>query len=847
MKVIAQRAVYGDVNGAHDIIEPKHSPLPIFRKITRFTDRPGHLPPHLNWAPYLSGIPFEDSYILTITFPDPSASRAGMVLTHALILGLEDAIRLPDLTQALATLPTRLEKEINNNSVELVIPDSAAPSGIPPGLTSVVHHLLDGDRNAKPVVWVGQEGFEEIITALWRGLWPSSRRAFRFGFGFAPQYIEGQKLTIVAIPEGVEDRWGEYLQARISSMIETPTRAEGYLLGLPEGEPLQALLTELETEPHVISDLKKVEACHVYLENIRGGSTEISVGSVRMLVRLLGTLSPKANLGSSLKAETLDLLLNMTERGTVADLKALRNFDTRPFEAGDEKIKKVVNLWVQRHLLTTDPSESKQSADLIQASLIESTSSWGKSVQDAFRKVISSWQPGTAQMVWQWWQIVPTLVEGIEHVIPNSKKVEIDLAEKCPKTLPEETGEKVLSLARRRNWFVLHAAAVVTYCEPDEAINRQLQVDKDESRYDGLRVLVNNILAPALLKIALTVKENRLLKLAGEACAHDPSLMTLMDVQREEWRKIWLNAIEAGAPTVASMSNPREVVDELITLLISETDIEGKLLEHIAATPYADLTLHPKRKDAWQHMDILARKLFLNATADGWLERFNADSTFDLATESVLEEEILSQPRIAKHVGNMRADAVSFLVSLFGRFTQLKSQQFKGLLDVTLGSGRHISSFNAVSLGRYVRERGWRDCAKQLTWYLEHRNRRDLAPAVRECQNLLGWIDSFRLKWTGKMEGVHITEDDWWHALNETAAELYKYGPDQDQLWERAGGDLSTVNRHQSGRAGWGEALQALRHGGGGDIKPYKLLREMRRDYPNNPNLNLLQQWLEHR
>jgi hypothetical protein len=145
-------------------------------------------------------------------------------------------------------------------------------------------------------------------------------------------------------------------------------------------------------------------------------------------------------------------------------------------------------------------------------------------------------------------------------------------------------------------------------------------------------------------------------------------------------------------------------------------------------------------------------------------------------------------------------------------------------------------------------ERGWRDCAKHLASYLDTQNRRDLAPAVRECQSLLGLFDSFRLKWTGKVDGVRITEDDWWGALSETAAELYPDGPAQGQLWERSGGDLSSVNRNQSGGAGWREALLALRRGGGGeDIRPYMLLREMRRDYANNTKLQLLQHWVERR
>lgn len=848
MKVVAQRALYGDVNGGHDLIEPQTHPLALLRKLTRFTDRPGQLPPHIGWTPYLSGIPLDDCYILARTFPDPTASRAGMVLTHALIFGLEEAARMPDLTPALMALPNQPERKIDSNSVELVISDDAPLDTVPAGLTDVVHNLLEEDRNSRPVIWIGQEGFDEVIAALWRGLWPSVRRTFRFGFGFAPQDIEGQGMKVVATSEGVETRWAAYHQAGPLNRTRELTRAECYLLNQPEGEPLRTLLAHLETEPRTISDLKKVEACYGYLEGIRSNGADLDTGAVRMLTRLLGTLAPKASQGVAIKSEVFDLLLKMTERGTAADVKALRNFDAQPFVAGEDKIKTLVKSWIHRHILVTEPDKVRQNADLIQASLETATSPWGASVIDALREVLATWQQGAGRAVWQWWQIAPRLIAGSENFIPNVKRAEADLAKNCPIVLAAEMGEQLLVLAKRRRWYVLHGTTAMAICGPSEALRRQLQIDTDQSRYEGLRALASRMPAAELIKIALTAKEPRLLKIAGEACAQEPSLMAPLDVHNTEWRRIWLHAIEAGAPAVDTVNNPRESTDELIALLASGVAIEDELLMRVGQTPYADLTTHPQRTDAWEHMGAAVRELFLNTTADGWLQRFRVDSTFDLTLEDRLETEVLRQPRIARQITKTDSGNVPFLISLFRRFGRLKSQQFKELLDIALRSGQQISALDAVSLGKFIRDKGWRDCAKHITWYLENQQRQDLASAVRECQNLLGWIDSFRLKLTGRLEGLRIAEEDWWSALSETVAEIYPYGPDQDYIWERAGGDLSTVNRHQSGRAGWREALQSLRHGGGGkDITRRKLLKEMRRQYPNNHSLQLLQEWLDRR
>src|SRR5205823_6529481 len=160
---------------------------------TRRTDRPpGHLPPNLQWQPYVSGYSFEDNYILTRTFPDETASRSGMVLTHALVFGLEELILVSDLNPALQLLPTVANKNANLEPVELQVADEAAHLTEPPALATVVRLLLQVATPEKPAVWIGQDHFERIIAALWNGLWPSARKSFKFRLSFTPQDVEGQ-------------------------------------------------------------------------------------------------------------------------------------------------------------------------------------------------------------------------------------------------------------------------------------------------------------------------------------------------------------------------------------------------------------------------------------------------------------------------------------------------------------------------------------------------------------------------------------------------------------------------------------------------------------------------------
>ncbi|HWI43658.1 MAG TPA: effector-associated domain EAD1-containing protein [Nocardioides sp.] len=68
--------------------------------------------------------------------------------------------------------------------------------------------------------------------------------------------------------------------------------------------------------------------------------------------------------------------------------------------------------------------------------------------------------------------------------------------------------------------------------------------------------------------------------------------------------------------------------------------------------------------------------------------------------------------------------------------------------------------------------------------------------------------------------------------------ELYPEGPQQDALWERAGGDVSLLPTSGSGAARWWHAVRLVQHGGGGaGITMHRLLEAMREDYPRQPEL----------
>ncbi|MGN2242464.1 caspase family protein [Frateuria sp. GZRR33] len=83
-----------------------------------------------------------------------------------------------------------------------------------------------------------------------------------------------------------------------------------------------------------------------------------------------------------------------------------------------------------------------------------------------------------------------------------------------------------------------------------------------------------------------------------------------------------------------------------------------------------------------------------------------------------------------------------------------------------------------------------------------------------------------------------VQETDYWSALEQILIELYPFGPNDQEVWSRAGGDLSRLQSKSTGQAAWHVALRTLKQGGGGrNISLESLLNTAKQDFTDNPRL----------
>jgi hypothetical protein len=77
--------------------------------------------------------------------------------------------------------------------------------------------------------------------------------------------------------------------------------------------------------------------------------------------------------------------------------------------------------------------------------------------------------------------------------------------------------------------------------------------------------------------------------------------------------------------------------------------------------------------------------------------------------------------------------------------------------------------------------------------------------------------------------------------LEDILSDLYPIGPQDQHIWERAGGDISRLKLNGTGRSSWFSALKIMRQGGGGNgINQESLIKAALQDFPHHSELGKL-------
>lgn len=813
MKV--EQAVFGELDRGHGLLAATGDGRFAAGLAPRL-DLPDTAPPGVAWSPYPSGFAHRDRYVLARTFPDPGATRPGMVLTHALIAPLEEVTGRDDLRDLLAALPTEARRPSDLAALDLDARPAPAPDH--PELVGLAEALVTGGDG--PVVRFGVDGFEDLVVALWRRLWPSVRRNLSFRLSFGPDDVrEEPRPTLVCSPPALATRW------RGARVVDPTPRGPGSasaaaLAGHARADSPLAFAVSIGADLATFAELRLAERA-LDLD----GDAATSFDDAVAMVRLVQRLSPDPDAGAGAKAGILDRLPSHL---AVADGRAvlmLRNLELGGFHGAS-----VVWDGVARVVASGDhhPAADGTWLSIVGAALGSSgaVAPWREAVSGGLRATARRTGGGFPAAFWRWVGAEPGLVGRLAEAVDLDPVVERHLVDGAPRIIGGDPAGAVASIARERGLCELHGIAMSTVRPASEAARAQIAMEGNSPGGRGLALALRDATARETLACALTLDDPRLVDLAAEALVGRPGL--LADVGTARGQAIWAAALSLDPLSWAAPVDPEGAVRTVVANLVDGGVADRGLVGALGSTPLADLHHFERRSEAWDRLRASAGSAYLDATAAGWVRR-SAEGGVVQAPDRTLEDAILG--RSPFRAGGAAIDLAGG-VRIASALPRLGEHDVSAWFERTIAGTRVVAGADAEALGRLVLARGWRRILDGLKRGVRA-GRADLRPALVAAAPMLGLFDGWLLQLSIP------SSDEKWDGLVQLAADLYPSGPADGSLWERAGGNDADLPTSGSGRELWRDALRRMRLGGG-RVRVERLLREMGDDWPDNERVRLL-------
>ncbi len=826
MSTEIQQAYYGERSGGHRLLHASNPEDPFFRRLEGTTDHLSTPERGLPWTPYVSGYPLDGRYVLTRTFPGAVTTRSGWALTHALVVNGDDAGEIPDLRSLL----TLLEPEPDPTKVsplsfpELALPAFPEPSG---RIGEAIHQLIERAPGSRPVVWIGQEGFEDLVARVWAGLWSDARRGFAFRTAFRPEDADRRDAALFATPVLQVGRWAGFPVVRRDAARESLSSAEALLAGQPSA--LGPLIESLELSGADLRVLRHVEAIEADLHSV----SYLDRSGVRLLARRLSAAAPAPGTAQAVKRSVLDHLAAAIGAADAAFVHSLRNLDPTPFGDTFDHVEGAVSTWTEHHL-------PDMVADVARWLLYADDGAldwWRRSVLEGVRARLRTTSPATLRLLWDLWRTEPGSVAQTASMVRDSE-VAGALALEAPKRLGRDVADPVLEAALKRGWPALYAAAAVAAYPVGDTLARILDAFPQEPD-PGLEVLARRAPLVDLVGAVAGRTDTQLDAWATRLICGAPELRGALDPSTDRGRTLWLRSTQSGTPVWAGIEARDSWRDAALEAVSTEDEdqVALDLAGHIANTPAADLSGTPWQDRAWGVLSEGARPKFLRATALGWVERFRHDPDAMPLPNEPLRSEILSTPSLLRARPSHAAGDLGAGLTAVVRFGMQEAALERW---VTENSSllRQLGNADARRLGDLVRRERWRSVARAM--YDRRHHAPSLYPALQLCGDLLSYFSQLVL--TLERPGASSSDDTWYGALHDFLTAEFPRGPEEHNVWERAGGDLSRLSG-STPHERWWSAVDRLRKGSGGwDLSMGRLMDVLGDERPRSTNLKTLRE-----
>lgn len=825
--IVIQQAIYGEVQGktsGHDLLAASDGKIELFRRVSGYTDLADRPEGGVLSGPVVRGFFAEDHFLLIKTFPDKSPElRSGRVFSHALFIPGADLYRVHNLSNLFQYHLPAIQKEVNMFPLEYNSQEAMASiRGVDGREATATNALMQN----KPFVWLGEEGYWEWVARIWPKLPFEVKKILKIGAAFGPSYAKNEYLNLLYIPENVKTLWGRH-SIRVIDSGETETlqsAAAHWLMGNTiEAASFQILIDDFALK---IESIEKLNQLQDYGKAYHQIDKNLGLNYLLVLANFVSQISSNEKVGVKGKSRLMTAILQAIPNAPVNIFTALMYQSWKGFPDAIPAASNAVRDWLANHLLKS--SQAKEySVVLLKALEAQTKNWWVNTVLEYANNRLRKRQPRDAPVLWQWMKNEPALITQHTSWLPDD--AENELAQKIPK-LEISVAEAVLKMAEQKRWLLLHAKVCVQCYSAEKAIYAQLRIDKDENHTLALETLSDSMSGSSFVPVAASHNDARLHHIAGKLIAKNSKLLKDINIASEGWQQCWEAAIKQNSEVWTGISNPQQTLFKILDHLLAGNTFSEYLLYAISVGKYSSIKDYPQRASIWSELPEKVRVGFITAT----LVELIDDNAINNLSYNDLESELkrgLQSQKVQQQVISSKTIALTKKLRLFDVLPGLREDHAEQLVQ-----SHNFSLAEAQELGQLVSKNKWYKVLDQL--YSNRYNRKDLVSALLQSSHLLGFLQRLKLSASGLKRDAVSLEESWAEFL-EIASKMFPGGPEQDGLWESAGGDLSQLYKSGSGREKWSNAVRILRNNGSPTVK--KLVRKMREAYAGNEILKNLE------
>jgi len=727
MSITIHQAIYGDNQGAYSLLDSSldNETANSICNVTDLLDRPssGHLTEAI-----FRGFALKGYYLFIKTFPDTDpAVRSGRVLSHVLLIKIEDIVICDDLGPIFDNFIHTADKEYKVGIINYISNPDDRPAKITSGTRAsrVVNELIDCDH----IAWIGEKDYIATLKALWFGFPSTLRHKLNIGAAFDPKKLSKELINFVYVFEGNESKWKK---SQCSLICENhngsiDSLAAYYLAG--DTANTKELLATLQAFSICVTSLEDIDAL-IILSNTYLSLPNTEFSSLISLCDLISTYSPAPKKAVNEKIYVLNCLAERIQGASPRELIALKNPNWSGFGDVSLLLGEAFSNRLE-HIVKNSGFHNAISEIVVSALSLDTPGEWWvDTVISTLGTAFESWTSVYAQAVWQWILADNRILTKLESYIPESTDVERDLTQawRAPCL---ELAIQLQELATKRSWYNLYALSILSYHPAHECIELQLKLDIDEDHLAALETIVSKIDDVEFLSIALGSTDYRLIKLAAHKVCKHPSLLEQFDDSNVNWLGICTESISLGIDVLQHISSPETLTYKLFDQVIDGVTLNENVFSLLSKSKFNDLSTYPQRALIWRHFDADSKNSFLIPTAIGCIKLVDKKVTTLTSLESEITN-IINDNSFMKQVVPNVLISLSMKIDLFKRFRKIGEDNCCFLIEQC-----KFSITDSKSLGMHILDRKWRKAAQLCKDLNKSQGRSDLQVAAKLCAPLL--------------------------------------------------------------------------------------------------------------